>query len=154
MFFYAEQSEGKWLFDGANENRNHGTYYLDNKLPARYSLEDYPSSSDLNALAKKIIKLAPQLAEARYNDKKLNALLKGVLKIKYGSELRLLYEAANLELKIMATHWVKSINRGAIEIRDKSEEEDVYLYMALENGEWRLLACYTGWLSSDAILKD
>ena len=156
LYFYVKKSLGKWLFDGVNETQNHGKYYLEEKLPARFDLEDYPSNSELKALGEKIILLGPQLKKAKEDgdDAKLNSLLEGVMKVKDSYELRLLYNIANLELKHVANHWIKSLKRGAIEIRDKSGKENVYIYVSKESGEWRMLACYQGWFSTTTILKD
>ena len=156
LYFYVKKSLGKWLFDGVNENQNHVKYYLEKILPARFYLGDYPSNSELAAFGEKMIQLAPRLREAKEDEAKLKSLLEGVLKIQYSpaSALRLLLEVANLEVKLVANHWIESLKRGAIEIRDKSGEQQVFIYVVRESGEWRMLACHTGWLASDTVLRD
>ena len=125
-------------------------------MPARFNLEDYPSDSELQALGAKLIKLVPQLKQAKdeSDEAKLKSLLEGVMIIQNSSELRLLLEIADVELVLKSTHWIESLNRGAIEIRDNAEENKVFIYVSRESGKWRMLACYTGWLSSTTILKD
>jgi hypothetical protein len=156
LYFYTTRSSGRWFFDGADENRNHGKYYLKEILPARFYLGDYPSNLELKAFGEKMIQLAPQLKEAKEDEDKLKSLLEGVLRIKYSpaSALRLLLEVTNLELKLVSNHWIESLKRGAIEIRDKSGKEKVFIYVVRESGEWRMLACHTGWLASDTVLRD
>jgi hypothetical protein len=156
LFFYVQRSRGKWVFDGVNENLNHGKYYLEEILPARFYIGNYPSNSELQAFGEKIIQLAPQLVKAKEDEAQLKSHLDGVLKIKYSpaSALRLLLEVADLELELTANHWIEPLKRGAIEIRDKTGGKKVFIYVVRESEEWRMLACHTGWLASDTVLRD
>jgi hypothetical protein len=100
--------------------------------------------------------LAPQLKEVKEDEAKLKSLLEGVVEIKYSpaSQLRLLLDSGHLELKLGSNHWIESLQRGAIEIRDESGKEKIFIYVVKENKKWRMLACYTGWLASDTVLRD
>ena len=156
LFFYLVKSQGKWSVDGMDESRNHGKYYLEGILPARFILDYYPANSELQALGEKMIQLAPKLQAAKDDEAKFKSLLEGVLKIKYSpaSGLRLLLEVADQELNLASNHWVAPLQRGVIEIRDKSGKEKIFIYVLKEGGEWKMLACYTGWLASDTVLRD
>jgi|GEM_PF-4134261 len=156
LFFYLTNSQGKWAIDGMDESRNHGKYYLEGILPARFILDDYPSNPELQTLGEKLIQLAPELKAAKDDEAKFKSLLAGVLKIKYSpvSGLRLLLEVADQELNLVSNYWVAPLERGAIEIRDKSGNEKIFIYVLKEGGEWKLLACHTGWLASDTVLRD
>lgn len=156
LYFYLKKIQGKWIFDGVNEDPNHGKYYLKGLLPARFNLEDYPASSELKVFGEKMINLAPQLKKAKEDEAKLKSLLEGVVEIKYSpaSQLRLLLDSAHLELKLVSNHWIESLQRGAIEIGDESGKEKIFIYVVKENKKWRMLACYTGWLASDTVLRD
>ena len=156
LYFYCRKDDTGWLFDGVNENRRHGKLYLEKRLPARFNLAECPQNAALKALGEKMIALAPRLQAAKAADQPLETLLEGVLKVKHSpaSELRLLLEAGNVKLMVTAHHWVESIQRGAIEMADESGDTKVYLYVAKKEGEWRLVACRTGWLSAESILSD
>jgi hypothetical protein len=156
LFFYLVKSQGKWSVDGMDESRNHGKYYLEGILPARFILDDYPSNPELQALGEKMIQLAPKLKGAKDDEAGFKSLLEGVLEIKYSSAsgLRLLLEVADQELNLASNHWIAPLQRGVIEIRDKSGKEKVFIYVLRAGGEWKMLACHTGWLASDTVLRD
>ena len=155
VFCYAVDVNGQWLFDGMDENKNHVAYYMKGDLPGRFYLADYPGSKELEELGTKMIGIARPLQEAAADPAKQEPLLKGTLVGNPGkiySQLRLLLEVAPLELKVVSTHWVDSIRRGAIVIHDETGKEKVFIYVAKEAEGWRLVNCHTGWLSAESIL--
>jgi len=156
VYFYAIDVKGKWLFDGMDENKNHTGHYLEGRLPARFYLSDYSGNSELEELGTKLIQTAAPLQDAAADPVKQESLLKGLLigdPGKIHSELRLLLKVSNMKLKVVATHMVDSIRRGAIVINDETGKEKVFIYVAREDDGWMLINCYTGWLSGEAILR-
>jgi hypothetical protein len=155
IFMYAVSEKGNWLFDGANENENQIVYFLDGRLPGGFHPSDYKGSKELEELGAKFIKIAAPL-QAATDPAEQAALIKEVLignPASIRSDLRLLLEAAQKELKVVSTHMVDSISRGAIVIHDESGKDKVFIYVAKEADGWRLIRCYTGWLSAEAILR-
>ncbi|UCH97276.1 MAG: hypothetical protein JSV88_10605 [Candidatus Aminicenantes bacterium] len=157
VYFYAVDVNGLWKFDGMDENRNHVEHYLNDRLPARFILSHYPGSQELQELGTKLIGIAASLQEEAKDDPgKQKSLLEGILIGDPGriySELRLLLKVSNMNLKVMSTHMVDSIQRGAIVIHDETGKEKIFIYAAKEPGGWKLINCTTGWLSEESILK-
>jgi hypothetical protein len=156
VYFYAVKENDEWKFDGMDENKGHIDHYLAGRLPARFDLPGFPGSPELEELGKKLIEIAGPLKEASDDTEKQGAILKGVLTGNPGSiysQLRLLLEIAHMKLKVVSTHMVDSIQRGAIVIKDETEKEKVFIYVAGEAGTWKLINCYTGWLSEEALLR-
>jgi len=156
VFFYAVDVNSQWLFDGMDENKNHVDYYMNGDLPARFYLPDYSGSKELEELGAKLINIAGPLREASSDPAKQESLLKGTLVGNPGniySELRLLLKVATMKLKIVSTHMVDPIRRGAIVIHDETGKEKVFIYVAKEAGGWKLVNCHTGWLSAESILR-
>lgn len=156
VFFYCVKETDIWKFDGMDENKAHINHYLDGRLPARFFPADYPGNPELEELGKKLIEIAAPLKEAISDTEKQAELLKGVLAGDPGkihSQLRLLLEVAHLKLNVVSTHMVDTIQRGAIVIHDDAGKEKVFLYLSKEADGWKLLNCYTGWLSAESILR-
>ncbi len=156
LFFYCVKETDIWKFDGMDENKGHINHYLDGNLPARFNPADYPANPGLEELGKKLIEIAAPLKEATGDTEKQTALLKDVLPGNPGnihSQLRLLLGVSHLELKVVSTHMVDSIQRGAIVIHDAAGKEKIFLYVAKEGDGWKLLNCYTGWLSGESMLR-
>jgi hypothetical protein len=156
LFFYMIRQNDKWLIDGIDEIDNHVGYYLDGILPARFDILKYPGNKELETLGAKLIEIAGPLKAAESDPAKQAELLKGVF---YGdpgtlfSGLRLLRQVGDLKLRVAGTYWVEPIKRAAIKIFDESEKEKVFIYAAKEADGWKLVNCYTGWLSAEAILR-
>lgn len=157
VYFYAVDENGLWKFDGMDENRNHVDHYLNDRLPAKFDLSDYPGSQELQDLGTKLIDIARSLQEEAKDDpEKQKTLLEGVLIGNPGSvysDLRLLLKVSNLHLKVVSTHMVDSIQRGAVVINDETGKEKVFVYIAKEANAWKLINCTVGWLSEESILK-
>lgn len=157
VFFYAIEENGLWKFDGMDENSNHVEHYLYDRLPARFDLSGYPGSRELQDLGTKLIEIArPLQEEAKDDPEKQETLLEGVLIGEPGriySGLRLLLKVSNLNLKVVSTHMVDSIQRGAVVINDESGKEKVFIYVAKETNGWKLINCHVGWLSEESILR-
>lgn len=156
VFFYCVKETDLWKIDGMNENKAHPGHYLEGRLPARFFPADYPGNPGLEELGKKLIEIAAPLKEAVADTAKQAELLKGVLPGDPGrihSQLRLLLEVSHLKLKVVSTHMVDSIQRGAIVIHDEAGKEKVFLYVGKEADGWKLLNCYTGWLSGESMLR-
>lgn len=157
VYFYAVDENGRWKIDGMDENKNHVEHYLNDRLPARFDLSGYPGSQELQNLGTKLIGIASALqVEAQDDPDKQKTLLEGVLIGDPGniySGLRLLLKVSNLNLKVVSTHMVDSIQRGAIVIKDETEKEKVFIYVAKEADGWKLINCHTGWLSGESILR-
>lgn len=156
VYFYTVKQKDEWRFDGMDENKGHIDHYLAGRLPARFDLSDFPGNPKLEELGKKLIEIAGPLKEAADDTEKQGALLKGVLIGDPGSiysQLRLLLEIANMKLNVVSTHMVDSIQRGAIVIKDETEKEKVFIYVAKEADGWKLINCHTGWLSGESILR-
>jgi len=157
VYFYTVDENGLWKFDGMDENRNHVEHYLNERLPARFDLSNYPGTQELQDLGIKLIAIASSLQEEAKDDPgKQETLLKGVLIGDPGriySGLRLLLEVSNLNLKVVSTHMVDSIQRGAVVINDETGKEKVFIYVAKEATGWKLINCHVGWLSEESILN-
>ena len=157
VYFYAVEKNGLWKFDGMDENRNHVEHYLNDRLPAQFDLSVYPGSQELKNLGTKLINVAGDLQEEAKDDlEKQKSLLHGVLVGDPGriySELRLLLKVSNLNLKVVSTHMVDSIQRGAIMIKDETGKEKVFIYVAKVADGWKLINCHVGWLSEESILR-
>lgn len=156
VYTYAISQNDLWLIDGMDENENHTDHYLEGRLPGRFHPSDYPGNDELNALGAKLVEIAGRLKEAVADVEQQESLLKGVFTgdaAKIYSELRLLREAGDLKLKVVSTHMIDSIGRGAIAIYDDTEKEKVFIYVAKTPEGWKLTACYTGWLSAESILR-
>lgn len=157
VFFYAVDVNGLWKFDGLDENRNHAEHYLNDLLPARFDLSGYSASQELQDLGTKLIDTARTLkGEAETDPDKQKNLLEGVLIGDPGSiysGLRLLLKVSNLNLKVVSTHMVAPIQRGAIVINDETGKEKVFIYVAKEATGWKLIDCTVGWLSEESILR-
>lgn len=157
VYFYAVDDNGLWKFDGLDENKNHVEHYLNDRLPARFDLSGYSASQELLDLGTKLIDTARTLkAEAENDPEKQKNLLQGVLIGDPGSiysGLRLLLEVADLNLKVVSTHMVDSIQRGAMVINDETGKEKVFIYVAKEATGWKLINCTVGWLSEESILR-
>jgi hypothetical protein len=157
VYFYAVDVNGLWKFDGMDENKNHVEHYLKDRLPARFDLSGYPGSQELQDLGTKLIGIASSLQEEAKDDpEKQETLLEGVLIGDPGniySELRLLLKVSNLNLEVVSTHMVDSIQRGAIVINDETGKEKVFIYVAKEANGWKLINCHVGWLSEESILR-
>jgi hypothetical protein len=156
VYFYAVDENGLWKFDGMDENVNHVEHYLNDRLPARFDLSVYPDSQELQNLGTKLISIAGDLQEAKDDPEKQKSLLQGVLVGDTGSiysELRLLLKVSNLNLRMVSTHMVDSIQRGAIVIKDETGKEKVFIYVAKVADGWKLINCHVGWLSEESILR-
>jgi len=157
VYFYAIEENSLWKIDGMDENRNHGEHYLNDRLPARFDLSGYPPSQQLQDLGTRLIGIARPLKEETKDDpEKPKTLLEGVLIGDPGSiysGLRLLLEASKLNLRVVSTHMVDSIQRGAIVIKDPTGREKVFIYVAKEASGWKLINCTVGWLSEESILR-
>ncbi len=157
VYFYAVEENGLWKFDGMDENKNHVEHYLYDRLPARFDLSGYPGSQELQDLGTKLIGIASALQEEAQDDPdKQKTLLEGVLIGDPGSTysgLRLLLKVSHLNLKVVSTHMVDSIQRGAVVINDESGKEKVFIYVAKEANGWKLINCHVGWLSEESILR-
>ena len=157
VYFYAVEENGLWKFDGMDENRNHVEHYLNDRLPARFDLPGYPGSQELQDLGTKLIGIARSLQEEAKDDpEKQKTLLGGVLIGDPGSTysgLRLLLKVSNLNLKVVSTHMVDSIQRGAVVINDETGKEKVFIYVSKEANGWKLINCHVGWLSEESILR-
>jgi hypothetical protein len=157
VYFYVVEENGMWKFDGMDENRNHVEHYLNDRLPARFDLSGYPGSQELLDMGTKLIGIASTLQEEAQDDpEKQKTLLEGVLIGDSGgiySGLRLLLEVSNLNLKVVSTHMVDSIQRGAVVINDETGKEKVFIYLAKERNGWKLINCHIGWLSEESILR-
>ncbi|MCP4219294.1 MAG: hypothetical protein GY765_31965 [bacterium] len=155
VYLYTAGKDNKWLIDGMDENRRHIDHYLEGRLPARFHPSDYPANKELEKLGAKLIGIAAPLQEAETDAEKQKTLLDGVLTGAPGSvfnQLRLLRQAGKFTLKVVSTHMVDSIKRGAIVIHDDTGKEKVFIYIAKEADGWRLVNCHTGWLSAESIL--
>jgi hypothetical protein len=157
VYFYAVEENGLWKFDGMDENKNHVEHYLNDRLPARFDLSGYPGSQELQDLGTKLIDIAgPLQEEAKDDPDKQKNLLEGVLIGDPGSiysGLRLLLKVSNLNLKVVSTHMVDSIQRGVVVINDETGKEKVFIYVAKEANGWKLINCHVGWLSEESILN-
>jgi hypothetical protein len=157
VYFYALEENGLWKFDGMDENRNHVEHYLNHRLPARFDLSGYPGSQELQDLGTKLIGIARSLQEEAKDDPgKQETLLEGILigdPASIYSGLRLLLKVSNLNLKVVSTHMVDSIQRGAVVINDDTGKEKVFVYVAKETNGWKLINCHVGWLSEESILR-
>ncbi len=155
VYFYTAGKDNQWLLDGMDENRKHIDLYLEGKLPGRFYLADYSGNKELEAIGAKLVEIAGPLKEAVADSEKQKTLLEGVLTGEPGkvfNGLRLLREVGQLNLKVVSTHFVDSIKRGAIEIHDDADKEKVFVYIAKEAGGWKLVNCHVGWLSAESIL--
>ncbi|MCP4156801.1 MAG: hypothetical protein GY757_54310 [bacterium] len=155
VFFYTFAKNNRWLIDGMDENRRHVDLYLEGSLPGRFYPADYPADKELEELGAKLIGIAGPLKEAVTDPEKQKTLLNGVLTGAPGvlfNQLRLLREVGQLKLKVVSTHMVDSVKRGAIVIHDESGKEKVFIYVAKEAGGWKLVNCHSGWLSAESIL--
>jgi hypothetical protein len=157
VYFYALDENGIWKFDGMDENKKHVEHFLNDRLPARFDLSTYPGSQELQDLGTKLIGIARTLQEEAQDDPdKQKTLLEGVLIGDPGSiysDLRLLLKVSNLNLKVVSTHMVDSIQRGAVVINDETGKEKVFIYVAKEANGWKLINCHVGWLSEESILR-
>lgn len=157
VYFYTVEENGMWKFDGMDENRNHVEHYLNDRLPARFDLSQYPGSQELLDLGTELIGIARSLQEEAKDDpEKQKTLLEGVLICdprSIYSDLHLLLKVSNLNLKVVSTHMVDSIQRGAVVINDESGKEKVFIYVAKEANGWKLINCHVGWLSEESILR-
>lgn len=155
LYLYALQTDNQWWFDGLDENRNHVDHYLEDRLPARFYLSDYPGSPELEELGSKLINIANPLQKAAGDRENQASLLKGILTGDPGtihSELRLLLNISGMTLKVAATHMVDSIKRGAIVIKDESGKEKVVINVAKEADGWKLINCIT-MVSEESLLR-
>jgi hypothetical protein len=155
IYMYAVSEKGNWLFDGANENENQIGYFLDGRLTGSFHPSDYEGSKELEELGAKLIAMAGPLNETT-DPAEQAGLIKEVLTgdpASIRSDLRLLLEVAQNNLKVVATHMVDPISRGAIVIYDETGKDKIFIYVAKEADGWRLIRCYTGWLSAEAILR-
>jgi hypothetical protein len=157
VYFYTVEENGLWKFDGMDENKNHVEHFLNDRLPARFDLYSYPGSQELQNLGTKLIGIARRLREEAQDDPgKQQSLLEEVFignPASIYSELGLLLKVSNLNLKVVSTHMVDSIQRGAVVINDESGKEKVFIYVAKETNGWKLINCHVGWLSEESILK-
>ncbi len=155
VFFYCIKKNDKWLLDGMDENKNHIAHYLDGKLPGRFYLEDYPGDKELEALGAKLAEIARPLKEAAEPAQQEPLINSSGLQSDPAiySKLRLLREVGQLNLKVVATHMVTPVHRGAIVIHDETGKEKVFIYVAKESGGWKLLSCTSGWLSAESMLR-
>lgn len=157
VYFYALEANGLWKLDGMDENKNHIDHYLNDRLPARFNLSEYPGSQELQELGQKFIGIAGSFQGVAEDDlEQRKSLLEGVLigdPAGIYSDLRLLWQVSNMKLKVVSTHMVDSIQRGAIVINDETGKEKVFIYVAREANGWKLINCTVGWLSEESILR-
>lgn len=155
VYFYTFGKDGQWLIDGMDENRGHIDHYLEGRLSGRFHPADYTGNSKLEELGAKLIEIAGPLQEAAADPEKQASLLKNALtgdpKTLFG-QLRLLRQVGQLNLKVVSTHMVDSIGRGAIVIHDETGKEKVFIYVENKADGWALVNCHTGWLSAESIL--
>lgn len=155
VYFYTVNKDQRWWIDGMDENRKHIDYFLDGRLPGRFYPADYNGSKELEELGAKCIEIAGPLQVAEADPAKQASLLKSVFNGDPNAlfnQLRLLRKVGQLKLQVISTHWVDTINRGAIVIHDESGKEKVFLYVVKEDAGWKLVNCYTGWLSAESLL--
>jgi hypothetical protein len=156
VYFYAVEDNGLWKIDGMDENSNHAEHYLGDRLPARFDLSAYPGSQELENLGARLIGVASPLKEAEDDPQKQQSLLEGVLIGDPGriySDLRLLLKVSHLNLRVVSSHMVDPIQRGAIVINDSTGKEKVFIYISREGSDWKLVNCQSGWLSEESILR-
>ncbi len=157
LYFYAINNKGIWKIDGLNENKNQGEHYINDRLPARFNISSYKGNQELEDLGTKLLSLAKQLKVIAKDDQEqkktlLNDLFIGNAAENY-SKLRLLLKVSDLSLKIVSTHMVTSIKRGAIVVKDESGKEKVFIYLERDKEGWKLINCLVGWLSAESLLR-
>ncbi len=157
IYFYATQTGSDWKLAAIDRDIHHSNLFLAKKLPAYFNLNNVKPSQMLEAFGKKVITWSKSLPSSSdylsMSDEQKKQSFKDFASSPPRSNYYLLTMISSLKNpKVISTHWVESINRGAIVLKGDGYDEPAIYFEKKEAG-WHLLNI-TSFLTTDAILED